>query len=144
MVRLPYLTLMVVFGPNPAVPSPVRVTNMRFVPGRPTELSLNWTPPIELNGDLLAYTVYCKTSPYQPLCGCDTATVVQNVVSCFCDFPFNSSYNKQAVLAVSLSYTAIVGGFLPYTNYTCFMTANTTAGESNPSQPVSAITDESG
>ena len=36
----------------------------------------------------------------------------------------------------------IIHGLLPYTNYTCFVTANTSAGEGNPSMNLTAQTDE--
>lgn len=126
------------------VPSPVGMTVMTAVLGTPSHLSSQWDPPREPNGELVAYSVYCKLSALQPLCDCDSATNV-NSTSCGCDHLAQSvPYQQQAVLPVGLFNTAVIGGFLPYTNYTCFMTANTSAGESSPSIPLSAVTDETG
>ena len=107
---------------------------MTAILGAPSELTVQWSPPVEPNGELVAYTVYCKVSSQQPLCDCD----------CSCgDMPPNVSYHQQAVLPVGLSHAEVIGGFSPYTNYTCFMTANTSAGESSPGTPLSAATDQS-
>ena len=116
---------------------------MRTALGRPTQLSLQWSPPAEPNGELLAYSVYCRMSAKQPLCNCDN-TIHMNSTSCLCvHFEVNLSYHQQAALPVDVPHTLLVGGFSPYTNYTCFMTANTSAGESSPGTPYSAVTDES-
>ena len=114
---------------------------MTAVQGAPSELTVQWSPPVEPNGELVAYTVYCKMSSQQPLCDCDLGTTSP---SCSCgDMALNVSYHQQAVLPVGLSHTEVIGGFSPYTNYTCFMTANTSAGESSPGTSLSAVTDES-
>ena len=105
---------------------------MRGVLGAPSELTVQWSPPVEQNGELVAYTVYCKLSSQQPLCDCDLGTTSLNV-----------SYHQQAVLSVGLSHIEVIGGFSPYTNYTYFMTSNTSAGESSPGNPLSAATDQS-
>ena len=115
---------------------------MTFVVGIPTQLALQWQAPLEPNGNLVAYTVYCKTSLEQPLCDyCDRRSKLSFACG---NTAMNTPYSQHAVLPVGLSTIATVGGFLPFTNYTCFMTANTSAGESSPSIPTSGITDESG
>lgn len=112
---------------------------MSPVLGKPMELSIQWDAPLEPNGELIAYTVYCKVSNQQPLCEC---TKEKN--SCLCGGRQHSvSYRKHKVLPVGLIRTSVIGGFVPYTNYTCFMTANTSIGESQPSSTVSAVTEES-
>ena len=124
------------------VPTPSIMIMMRAVLGKPTQLSLQWQAPLEPNGNLVSYTVYCKTFPGQPVCDvCDHNSM--HSFSCG-DSEQNTPYSQHAVLPVSLSTIATVGGFLPFTNYTCFITANTSAGESDPSVPTSAVTDESG
>ena len=145
MVRIQTVRILAyLYLPCYLVPSPVSMTVMTAVPGTPSHLSLQWDPPGEPNGELVAYNVYCKLSILQPLCDCDSTTNV-NSISCGCGHLAQSvPYEQQAALPVGLSNTAVIGGFLPYTNYTCFMTANTSAGESSPSIPLSAVTDESG
>ena len=124
-----------------SVPSPVNMIVMMAVLGTPTHLTIQWNPPVEPNGELLAYSVYCGASAQQPLCDCDFGNTSP---SCPCgDMSLNVSYHQQAVLPVALSQTEEIGGFLPYTNYTCFMTANTSAGESTPGISLSSVTDES-
>ena len=118
----------------------MNVTVMAAVLGTPTQFAIQWDSPEEPNGDLVAYSVYCKTSPQQPLCDYDSA-ISLNSTSCASEL--NVSYHQQAVLPVGLSNTAVIGGFSPYTNYTCYMTANTSAGEGVPGAHLSAVTDES-
>ena len=113
------------------------VATVTMVLGAPTQLTIQWSPPMESNGELLAYSVYCKLSAQQPLC--DLYLLCR-----FGDLADNAFYHQQAVLPVGLSHTQVIGGFEPYTNYTCFMTANTSAGESAAGNSLSAVTDESG
>lgn len=124
---------------------------MSPVLGKPTELSIQWDAPLEPNGELIAYTVYCKVSNQQPLCECtkessNSSVNSQELQSPFCvcgGRQYSVTYRKQEVLPVGLIRTTVIGGFVPYTNYTCFMTANTSVGESQPSETVSAVTEES-
>lgn len=121
------------------VPSRINFTHMSLVPGKPSLLSIDWNTPLEPNGELVAYSVYCKKSVHQPLSECDSNHGTQCQ-----DMMHNTTYQRQAVLPVGLNQTAILDGFDPFTNYTCYMTASTSAGESLPSNTASAITDESG
>ena len=120
------------------------MTMLEAIQGSPTQLTVQWRPPEEPNGELLAYSVYCRESTQQPLCDCDSAISV-NSTSCPCgDLEQDTSYHLQAMFPVGLPHVKVIGGFSPYTNYTCFMTANTSAGESSPGIPHSSTTDESG
>ena len=119
------------------------MTMLEPIQGSPTQLTVQWRPPEEPNGELLAYSVYCRKSTRQPLCNCDS-TISVNSTSCPCgDLEQDTSYHRQAVLPVDVPHVKVIGGFSPYTNYTCFMTANTSAGESSPGIPHSSTTDES-
>jgi hypothetical protein len=138
----PYTARIRVLTPED-VPSPVSMTMLEPIQGSPTQLTVQWRPPEEPNGELLAYSVYCRKSTRQPLCNCDS-TISVNSTSCPCgDLEQDTSYHRQAVLPVDVPHVKVIGGFSPYTNYTCFMTANTSAGESSPGIPHSSTTDES-
>jgi hypothetical protein len=138
----PYTARIRVLTPED-VPSPVSMTMLEAIQGSPTQLTVQWRPPEEPNGELLAYSVYCRESTQQPLCDCDSSISV-NSTSCPCgDLEQDTSYYLQAVFPVGVPHVKVIGGFSPYTNYTCFMTANTSAGESSPGIPHSSTTDES-
>ena len=124
-----------------AVPGIVNITDLSLIRGKPRQLFIQWDPPLEPNGVLLVYKVYCKRSAHQIQCQCNTSH--QTFCSCGGTL-FNTSFQQQAAFPVKFNQTEIIHGFMPYTSYTCFMTASTTAGESLPSDFVSAITDESG
>ena len=97
------------------------------VPGSPYQLSALWSPPIPKNGIITAYTVYCNTSASQAypeqMIGPNLATV-RSVVN-------------WTMLAATIT------GLNPYTNYDCYVTANTSIGEGMQSNIVSNTTDES-
>ncbi|CAI8005516.1 Receptor-type tyrosine-protein phosphatase F [Geodia barretti] len=138
----PYTVRIRVLTPED-VPSPVSTTMLEAIQGSPTQLTVQWRPPEEPNGELLAYSVCCRESTQQPLCDCDSAISVSST-SCPCgDLEQDTSYHLQAMFPVGLPHVKVIGGFSPYTNYTCFMTANTSAGESSPGIPHSSTTDES-
>ena len=104
--------------------------------GSPLQLLVSWQLPSEPNGVILSYTVYCYESDGSGSGGYNTyilpmldtitpGTIVQTVA------PGNHSQ-------------LIVSGLIPYQTYDCYVTANTSAGEGDPSFINSAKTDESG
>ena len=98
------------------------------VPGSPNQLSASWSPPIPKNGIIIAYTVYCNTSASQAypeqMIGPNVPTV------------------RSVVNGTTLA-TVFTTGLSPYTQYNCYVTANTSVGEGTPSQIVTARTDQS-
>ena len=98
------------------------------VPGSPSQLSALWSPPIPKNGIITAYTVYCNTSASQAypeqMIGPNVATI-RSLVS-------------------GTTLTAIITGLNPYTNYDCYVTANTSVGAGNSSVISTARTGGSG
>ena len=102
---------------------------MAAVPGSHNQLTASWTPPIPTNGIITAYTVYCNTSANQvypeQVIGPNVPTV-RSVVSGM----------KQEIIFRT--------GISPYTQYECYVTANSSAGEGTPSQIVMIRTSESG
>ena len=85
---------------------------------------MTWTTPDTPNGIILYYTVYCNVDESQGVGGILPPDVVLMVLV---------TYNS-----------VIVTGLTPYTSYTCYVTARTSAGEGNSSMVVTAQTDESG
>ena len=88
------------------------------VPGSPSALSANWSVPIPKNGIITAYTVYCNTSASQAY---PEQVIGPNI-------PTIRSVVNGTTLAVTFNT-----GLNPYTQYSCYVTANTSAGEGNPS-----------
>ena len=89
----------------------------------PRELQVSWEPPLEPNGIITSYKVYCY----------ETGSRV-------------STNDEDAVTEVvnGAVTEAVVAGLIPYTFYECYVTANTSVGEGNASESASARTDESG
>ena len=101
---------------------------MSTVPGSPNQLSALWSPPIPKNGIITAYTVYCNTSASQ-------AYPEQMIGP-------NIAFDRTVVNGTTL--TATISGLKPYTNYECYVTANTSVGGGNFSTVAMARTAESG
>ena len=107
----------------PSSPIDVALTS---VPGSPTALFANWSAPIPRNGIITWYTVYCNTSASQ--------AYPEQVIG----------PNIPTIRSVVNRTTLAVTGLNPYTQYSCYVTANTSAGEGSPSVIVTARTGEEG
>ena len=110
------------------VPSSPQNFSLSPVAGSPTQLSASWSVPIPRNGIITAYSVYCNTSANQAY---PEQVIGQN------DPTIRSGVNG-TTLATTLT------GLNPYTQYSCYVTANTSVGEGSPSAVVTALTTESG
>ena len=97
--------------------------------GSPTSLSAVWSVPIPRNGIITGYTVYCNTSSSQ--------TYPEQVIGP--NIPTIRSVVNATTLAVTLNT-----GLNPYTQYSCYVTANTSAGEGRPSVIITAQTIQDG
>ena len=92
-------------------------------------LLATWTPPTHRNSGIIAYTVYCNTSATQ-------------------------EYDEQVIGMNAPTIRAVVNGttlvamfdtnLSPYSQYDCYVTANTSAGEGRASNIMTARTRESG
>ena len=98
------------------------------VDGSPTQLSASWSASLPKNGIITGYSVYCNTSDNQAypeqVIGSNQATI--------------RSVLNGTTLAVTLT------GLNPYTQYSCYVTANTSVGEGSPSTLDTVQTAESG
>jgi len=104
-----------------------------MIPDSPLELHAIWEPPLEPNGVITAYKVYC--SVYEDGSGSGYVYLTQNTAT--------NSIISTSVVPGNVT-EAIVSGLTPYTLYECYVTANTSVGEGSASETVVAGTDESG
>lgn len=95
---------------------------VQAVPGDPYSLYLTWMPPTEPNGYIIQYNIYCQD--FQLGSGGPTM------------LPFWETSTSGSEL------NATVAGLTPFTNYECFVTANTSVGEGNSSNIEYQTTDE--
>lgn len=114
------------------MPSEPQSPNTYQISNSPTELLVSWNYPLEPNGIIVSYRVYCyDSSAYSSGGQSDNLTeeIVVNLTT--------------AVVSGNVT-EAVVTELTPYTFYDCYVTANTSVGEGNPSDTASARTDESG
>ena len=109
-------------------PSSPRNFSLSSVAGSPTQLSASWSVPIPRNGIITGYSVYCNTSANQ--------TYPEQVIGS--NVPTIRSAVNGTTRATSLT------GLNPYTQYSCYVTANTSVGEGSPSMVASSNTVEGG
>ena len=110
------------------VPSSPLNLSLSPVLGSPTKLTASWSAPIPKNGIITAYSVYCNTSANQLY---PEQAIGSNV-------PTIRSVVNGTTLAV------VISGLSPYTQYSCYVTANTSVGEGSPSTIVTVQTAQSG
>ena len=122
------MNLLMIFFSFSAPSSPLNVS-LSPVYNLPTALSTNWSVPITKNGIITGYTVYCNTSASQAY---PEQVIGPNI-------PTIRSVVNGTTLAVTFNT-----GLNPYTQYSCYVTANTSAGEGSLSVIVFARTVEAG
>ena len=110
-----------------SVPSSPPNFTLSPVLGSPNSLTSSWSVPISKNGIITAYNVYCNTSINQ--------SSSEQVIG------LNIPTIRSVVNGITLSVTFNTG-LNPYTNYSCYVTANTSAGEGGPSVIATARTVE--
>ena len=118
--------LFVSLHPVPSFPLNISLTN---VSGSQPSLSATWSVPMPRNGNITGYTVYCNTSASQ--------AYPEQVIG------QNSPTVRSVVNGTTLAVTFNTG-LNPYTQYSCYVTANTSAGEGKPSVIVTTRTADGG
>ena len=88
-----------------------------------------WSEPLHSNLPITAYSVYCNTSASQAY---PEQVIGPNI-------PTIRSVVNWTTLAVTFNT-----GLNPYTQYSCYVTANSSAGEGTPSEIVTGRTSEGG
>ena len=112
------------------------------VNGAPTELQAAWEPPTEPNGIILFYTIYCYESQGGSGTGSGLASDEFEEAGTFL---MPMYIDNPIVLSLVLppdQNQAFVIGLKPFTVYECYITANTSVGEGDPSGVQLAMTDE--
>ena len=109
-------------------PSSPRNFSLSSVADSPTQLSASWSVPIPRNGIISGYSVYCNTSANQ--------TYPEQVIGS------NVPTIRSAVSGTTLATT--LTGLNPYTQYSCYVTANTSVGQGSPSTISATQTTQSG
>jgi len=124
--------------------------------GFPTKLYIQWEPPEEPNGIILAYTVYCReeiatdrestleldSSSFSSTSSGSGSGTLRNIMSGEDSFSATLDYPILVVTNGTQSATH-VDDLTPFTTYGCFITANTSIGEGESSIIIRATTDES-
>ena len=93
----------------------------------PDKLTAMWTPPAVTLGNIMNYIIFCNIS--------DNQTYPEQVIG-----P-NVPTNRAVVNGTTLSVTMI--GFMPYTQYDCYVTASSTVGDGTASLLARNRTDQS-
>ena len=125
--------------------------------GFPTKLYIQWEPPEEPNGIILAYTVYCRveiatdrestlesdSSSFSSTSGSGSA-ILRNIMPESGEDSFSATLDYPILVVTNgTQSTTHVDDLTPFTTYGCFITANTSVGEGESSIIIRATTDES-
>ena len=86
---------------------------------------ISWMKPLVPNGAITHYNVYCLEM--------NASILLQ---------PLSSSSDLFTEVVFGVTLNATVGGLIPFTEYGCFVSANTSTGEGNFSNVVFQTTDE--
>ena len=128
-IEIIYISILLSISFQNVVPSAPLNVSLVPVSGSPNKLSIIWTPPVRRNGIITAYSVYCNPSESQEnpvhLIGRNVSTIRVVV--------------NETTLAIILDKD-----LNPYTQYECYVTATTSAGEGAPSERVTIRASESG
>ena len=116
-----------------AVPTEPR--NFQLTTVSSMQLQATWLPPEPANGEIIAYTVYCRISQ-------DQMYEEQQPGTDNNDFTKQISNNEFSNNGSELSL--MINGLLPFTNYDCNVTASTSVGEGMQSNVSSNRTNEAG
>ncbi len=103
------------------------------VNGDPYSLYITWTKPSIPNGAISYYTVYCVER---------NSSTTSPPLTSSADIEVEEVDLIEVVPGISLNAT--VGGLVPFTEYGCFLSANTSIGEGNFSAIIYQTTDEYG
>ena len=101
--------------------------------GDPYSLYVTWDPPTTPNGYITSYNVYCQDS--QTMVGSGGGPVMSLL-------PIPSTFTTSTADGDTLNAT--VTGLTPFSSYGCYVSANTSIGEGDSSDPVFQTTDEFG
>ena len=128
-IEIMYIAILLFISFSNTVPSAPLNVSLVPVSGSPNKLLIIWTPPVSRNGIITAYSVYCNPSESQEnpvhLIGRNASTI-------------------KVVVNETTSAIVLDKYLNPDTQYECYVTATTSAGEGAPSERVTTRTSESG
>lgn len=104
------------------------------VSGDPVSLYVSWGPPVFTNGYITHYNIYCQES--RVAAGGSGSGGDMFVLPTSTHEPIFTSTVQGCEM------NATITGFTPFTNYGCFVSANTSVGEGSVSSSVFQTTDE--
>lgn len=123
----------------PIVPSEPLAYVVSPIPGSPRSLSISWLPPEILNGIIIRYTVYCMEVP-EP----EPDMVSSGIGIGLGDSTSPSNSTVLEIVVPGNETEVTFPSLVPYTEYSCYASASTSAGEGNFTDELTARTDESG
>ena len=125
-----------------AVPSEPLSFNVSMISDSPRSLSISWLPPENQNGIIIGYTVYCMEEREQD--ETTTSSIGMESGDSASDLDVITSDNSiLTIIVVPSNETEITFPDLtPYTLYSCYASANTSAGEGNFTVQLKARTDD--
>ena len=124
-----------------AVPSEPISFNVSTISNSPRSLSVSWLPPKIQNGIIIGYTVYCMEERQQG--GTTTSSIGMESGDSASNNDLITPDNSILTMTVPSNETEITfPGLIPYTLYSCYASANTSAGEGNFTVQVVARTDD--
>ena len=118
------------------MPSEPQSPNTYQIRDFPTKLLVSWDYPLDPNGIITSYRVYCY--------GTHNSTAYSSGGGESYDFTEELVVNVTTAVVSGNITEAVVTELTPYTLYNCYITANTSVGEGSPSDIAGARTDESG
>ena len=121
------------------VPSSPTSLSASAVSGDPYSLYISWMEPLKPNGVISSYNVYCQESNTSSSVG-----ILGESIDIFGESIdiFGESIDIFGEVVPGTSFNATVGGLTPFTEYGCFVSANTSFGEGNNSFVTYQTTDE--
>ena len=119
------------FTPKSYFSVPTQPRNFQLTPVEEssTQLQAMWLPPEPANGEIIAYTIYCRISLEQMYE--EQRPEMENI--------FTEQFSNDGS-----ELSAMINGLLPFTNYDCYVTAGTSVGEGSQSNNSTARTSEAG
>ena len=127
-------------------PSPPELVNVTTIVGSPTKLLISWFPPAEPNGVILFFNIFCVTvNSFESGSG-DVGSPMEPHFSGSGSGDLSGGKSKNVITEIvpGNSTRKVVSQLIPYTEYECVVSANTSIGEGENSSVAMGWTDEFG
>ena len=126
--------------------APSEPMNFNLLPNTSSSLSANWEVPARPNGIILGYTISCTTAPTTAI---PTFSVPARLNGIILGYTTPCTIPPTTAIPITFSVPGsvlshLLMGLEPFTNYTCEVRANTSAGGGDSSNTETERTDEDG